>query len=75
METQVQMLSKVVKWPQSDGKSITCKEKLKILEENNIELAQLMRDIFDDAMLIGVDEEFMRTFLKKMVDQLRSPVK
>ncbi len=68
-------VSSSVNWPQSDGKSVTCKEKLKILEENNVELKQFMQDVFEDALLIGVDEEFMRDFLKKMVDQLRSPMK
>ncbi|CAK7193185.1 hypothetical protein COMNV_01399 [Commensalibacter sp. Nvir] len=60
-------------WLQSDNTFITCKEKIKILEENCIELRQLMQDTFEDAMLIGVDENFMRTLLKNMVDNLRSP--
>ncbi|MUH05083.1 hypothetical protein [Commensalibacter melissae] len=73
MKTEVQTSS--LNWPQSDGKSVTCKEKLKILEENKTELKQFMQDVFEDALLIGVDEKFMRDFLKDMVDQLRSPVK
>lgn len=73
MKTEVQTSS--LNWLQSDGKLVTCKEKLKILEENKTELTQYMQDVFEDALLIGVDEEFMRDFLKDMVDQLRSPVK
>lgn len=73
MKTEVQ--TSTLNWPQSDGKSVTCKEKLKILEENKTELKQFMQDVFEDALLIGVDEKFMRDFLKDMVDQLRSPVK
>lgn len=73
MKAEVQTFS--LNWPQSDGKPVTCKEKLKILEENKTELTQYMQDVFEDALLIGVDEEFMRDFLKDMVDQLRSPVK
>ena len=73
MKAEVQTSS--LNWPQSNGKPVTCKEKLKILEENKTELTQYMRDVFEDALLIGVDEEFMRDFLKDMVDQLRSPVK
>lgn len=61
-------------WLQPDGKPVLCKEKIKILEENQIELKQMMQDIFEDALLIGVDEKLMRTLLKEMVDQLRSPV-
>lgn len=62
-------------WYQPDGKPVICKEKLKILEENQVELQQLMQDVFEDALLIGVDENLMRDQLKKMIDQLRSPLK
>lgn len=62
-------------WYQPDGKPVICKEKLKILEENQVELQQLMQDVFEDALLIGVDENLMRDQLKTMIDQLRSPLK
>lgn len=61
-------------WHQADGKPISCKEKLKILDENYGELQQMMQDAFEDALIIGVDEDFFRTILKEMVDQLRSPM-
>ncbi len=60
-------------WPGADGNPISCREKIKVLEENQIELAQIMRDAFEDAMLIGVDEDAMRKILSDMVASLRSP--
>ncbi len=60
-------------WPQADGTPISCREKLRILEDNHQELAQVMRDTFDDAVLMGVDETAMRTALRTLVEELRSP--
>jgi hypothetical protein len=60
-------------WPQPDGAPVACREKLKMLAENHAELAQAMQDAFEDAVLMGVDEEAMRRILGEMVAGLRSP--
>lgn len=60
-------------WPQSDGTPVSCREKLKVLAENHEELAQTMRDAFEDAVLMGVDEQAMRRVLMAMVEGLESP--
>lgn len=60
-------------WPQPDGTPVSCREKLKTLAENHAELAQVMQDAFEDAILIGVDEAAMRAILAEMVQGLRSP--
>ena len=60
-------------WPGADGAPISCREKLKVLAENHAELAQVMQDAFEDAVLMGVDEDAMRIFLSEMVRNLRSP--
>ncbi len=44
-----------------------------MLSENHAELAQMMRDAFDDAVLMGVEETAMRGILHALVDDLRSP--
>lgn len=62
-------------WPQPDGTPVSCREKLKTLAENHAELAQVMQDAFEDAVLIGVDEAAMRAILAEMVAALRSPKK
>jgi hypothetical protein len=60
-------------WPQPDGAPISCREKLKTLAENHAELAQMMQDAFEDAVLMGVDEQAMRRILAEMIDRLVSP--
>lgn len=60
-------------WPGEDGAPLSCREKLKVLEENHRELAQVMRDAFEDAVLMGVDEAAMRDVLRDLVQALPSP--
>ena len=67
------MIALPERWPQSDGTPVSCREKLKLLAENHAELAELLQDIFDDAVLMGVDEQAMRGILAGMVQALRSP--
>ncbi len=60
-------------WPGADGAPVSCREKLKTLAENHAELAQVMQDAFEDAVLMGVDEVAMRAILAGMADALVSP--
>jgi len=60
-------------WPGADGSPVSCREKLKMLTENHQELAQMLRDTFEDAILMGVDETAMRALLTDMVAGLESP--
>ena len=60
-------------WPQPDGAPVSCREKLKVLAENHAELRQAMQDAFDDAILMGVDEQAMRAILTDLVAALKSP--
>ena len=60
-------------WRQADGTPVACVEKLRTLAENHAELAQVMQDAFEDAVLMGVDEAAMRAVLAAMVERLRSP--
>jgi uncharacterized protein (UPF0335 family) len=61
------------RWPQSDGQPVSCREKLKMLAETHAEVAQAMQDAFEDAVLMGVDEEAMRRVLADIVAGLESP--
>jgi uncharacterized membrane protein len=60
-------------WLQSDGTPIACRDKLRVLAENQAELAQVMQDAFEDAVLMGVDEAAMREALAQMVAGLKTP--
>lgn len=60
-------------WPGADGNPVSCREKLRMLAENHAELAQSLQDAFEDAVLMGVDEQAMRRILIDMVEGLESP--
>jgi hypothetical protein len=60
-------------WPGADGAPVSCREKLKMLAENHAEAAQTLRDVFEDAVLMGVDEAAMRKILTDLVAALPSP--
>ena len=62
-----------VQWPMADGSPVACREKLRTLEDNHTEAAQVLQDAFEDAVLMGVDEAAMRRILLDMVAGLRSP--
>jgi len=60
-------------WPGLDGNAVGCREKLKMLAENYAEVSQVLRDAFEDAILMGVDEAAMRRILADIVAGLDSP--
>jgi len=60
-------------WPGLDGNAVGCREKLKMLAENYEEVSQVLRDAFEDAILMGVNEAAMRKILGDIVAGLDSP--
>lgn len=60
-------------WPGLDGNAVGCREKLKILTENYEEVSQVLQDAFEDAILMGVEEQAMRQILADIVAGLVSP--
>jgi len=60
-------------WPGLDGNAVGCREKLKMLTENHLEVTQVLRDAFEDAILMGVEEQAMRQVLADIVAGLESP--
>jgi hypothetical protein len=67
------MIAATPLWVQPDGAPVSCTEKLRVLEENRAELAQMMQDAFDDAILMGVDEAAMRAILAGLAAGVASP--
>jgi hemerythrin len=62
------------RWLAPDGSPISCRDKLKVLDENHAELADILRDTFEDAVLMGVDEQAVKQIFADMVQALRSPL-
>jgi hypothetical protein len=60
-------------WLTSEGKAVSCEEKIKLLNENLTEIANLCQDALEDAVLMGCDEAFVRGILKNMISSLDKP--
>ena len=60
-------------WTDADGAEIACVEKRRVLAENLAEFDQVLRDLFEDAILMGVDEAALRRLLAARIDRLASP--
>jgi hypothetical protein len=60
-------------WPGLNGNSVGCREKMKMLAENYAEVSQVLRDAFEDAILMGVDETALRQIFAAIVAGLESP--
>jgi len=60
-------------WPGTDGNPVSCRDKLRVLAANHKELAGVMQDAYEDALLMGVDEAAMRRILIELVGQMKPP--
>ncbi|MEE9544443.1 MAG: hypothetical protein V3V55_02450 [Rhodospirillales bacterium] len=62
-------------WQQPDGSPVTCEEKLKVLNENLEEIRQYCQDAFEDALLMGCDEEQVRMVFESAIETMKNPYK
>ena len=60
-------------WDAPDGSVGSCTEKIKVMTENLQELGQMAQDAFEDAILMGCDEQQVRAFLVDMMQRLENP--
>ncbi|HKK28841.1 MAG TPA: hypothetical protein VKA18_00410 [Alphaproteobacteria bacterium] len=60
-------------WRAPDGTALTCREKIKVLNENLEELQQMAQDALEDAVIMGADEKQIRDVLHKLMDSLENP--
>jgi hypothetical protein len=60
-------------WLQPDGQPVSCREKLKVLNENLQEIDQLCQDALEDGILMGCDETQLREVLRRIIDSLENP--
>ncbi|WP_083607522.1 hypothetical protein [Thalassospira sp. TSL5-1] len=60
-------------WHNPDGAPLSCVEKIKVLNENFVELRAMMQDALEDALLMGCDEEQFRAVLRDVVAELENP--
>lgn len=60
-------------WRQPDGFAISCEEKLKVLNENFEELRQMCQDAFEDAIIMGCDEDQVREVFVSILASIHNP--
>ncbi len=60
-------------WLQPDGQPLSCREKIKVLNENLTEISEMAQDALEDAILMGCDEQQVRDVLLRLVQSLHNP--
>jgi hypothetical protein len=65
-------IDKIV-WHGPKGEVIACTEKNKVMRENLEELRQMAQDALEDAVLMGCDEEQVRSALAELMLSLVNP--
>ena len=62
-------------WKTSDNSRISCKEKIVILNNNVIELQNLINQIYDEAILMGVDKKQIKKVINNLATNLNTELK
>ena len=63
------------RWLKADGSTVSCTEKVKVLEENWEEVKALLQDVLDDAVMIGSTEHQVKAEYKRLIDALQCDFK
>ncbi len=66
------MTDKEKNWFKTDGSTIACKEKNKVLNENYREIRSMLQDAIDDAVLMGCSEKTFKEAYLEMLNSLKS---
>lgn len=64
--------NKQIIWRSPTGDVIACVEKNKVLQENLVEIRQVCQDAFEDAVLLGCDEQQIRAVFIELMNNLES---
>ncbi len=59
-------------WLDKNKKKISCKEKIKLMKTNLYEFHDLLKDIVDEAVLIGIDEDQIKNILLDIVKNTKN---
>ena len=77
METRLMKKNKLYPdfWKTSNNSKISCKEKIIILNNNVIELQNLINQIYDEAILMGVDKQQIKKVINNLATNLNTELK
>ena len=62
-------------WKSKNNSKISCKEKIVILNNNIIELQNLINQIYDEAILMGVDKKQIEKIINNAANNLSTDLK
>ncbi len=71
--SQEKQMTDLPTWLQPDGIPVSCREKIKVLNENLEEIRDMAQDALEDAVLMGCDEQQFRTVMRMLVESLTNP--
>ena len=60
-------------WREPGGEPLSCLEKIKVLNENLVEIREMTQDALEDGILMGCDEAQIREVLRALVESLENP--
>ncbi len=58
-------------WITKDQKPVSCDETNKVLNENFLEITLIVQSAFDDAILMGCDEDDFKKKISNFVNKLK----
>ena len=62
-------------WKSNDNKKISCKEKISILNSNVDELQSLINQVYDEAILMGVEKKQIEKIIYNLTTNLSTELK
>lgn len=62
-------------WQTKNGEIISCVEKIKVMRENLEEIEQVIRDAYEDALLMDVDSSQIKNYFLSIINNLKTPFK
>jgi hypothetical protein len=62
-------------WRTPEGGTVSCVEKLKVMNQNLAEIQQACQDALEDGILMGCSEDQLRQVLHAIVEALENPYK
>ncbi len=60
-------------WRTPEGELVSCVEKIKVLNENLVELREMAQEALEDAVLMGCDEAQFRRVMQDLAESLVNP--
>ena len=60
-------------WKSPSGQIIACTEKIKVMQQNIEEIQQMAQDAFEDAILMGIDPEQIKSYFATLMQNLHNP--